>query len=541
MIKGYLAPLFLVVLACLTIKSAEARSAFEFGDCSPTRFLIYNDDLYDPQISPSIKFDSLEQVPARFSGKIIKYNLKTGARTLIEDQAIPKWVMAFEQNKKYVLLGGKGFTAYNKQSGKFESWHEFDNVAINAIACNEDNIFLGTDQGLIWINSENKKILRTYRKEDGLNSNKISAVYLGKDFLLIGTYRKSGRDYFGMGLFKLDIILNKISSIDLSKRIADPKTKIDLQAYNMVLDIFPLKGEQDWLKIVFFAKWNAWCCDYNYRTNLFKESKNQNYMLERTLAINGQDELSPLAGKLLDYISQEGLATWHGGGLPNFIGEEAVSLIYQRKEFNRLEILLKHPERGTRAAISSYMKGINDPQVQNVFYKILGESEDREIVQISAMSLYHENLAHKTDEVLVKALHAALINLLKKNPIDNDDWQVIYETLDSLRMVKPEIYEECILSQDPNIQSKMPHFVNMLIPLSIGIIADKNKPIELRRRVADALVLGFYYDNKYQEYGETFRKLASDTTEDEAIRANIQKILDRYAQIFKVRGDVHKK
>jgi hypothetical protein len=81
----------------------------------------------------------------------------------------------------------------------------------------------------------------------------------------------------------------------------------------------------------------------------------------------------------------------------------------------------------------------------------------------------------------------------------------------------------------------------MLIPLSIGIIADKNKPIELRRRVADALVLGFYYDNKYQEYGETFRKLASDTTEDEAIRANIQKILDRYAQIFKVRGDVHKK
>lgn len=516
-----------------------SRSAYEYADCYPLRLIVYNGDLYDPQLSPATKYLSLLQWPAKHAGKIIKYNLQSKERAIIANAALPDWAMAFDQNERYLFIAGKGLAVFDKQSNAFCRWKEYDKYEINALACNRDNLFLGTDTGLIWVNLGNNKILKSFTKVDGLNSDRISAVYLGQGVLLVGTYKKTGSDYFGLGLFRLDLVQKKIDTVDLSTRPGVPE---QAGGFNMVLDAFPMPNEPDWLRLVFFSTWYAWCCDYNWKTGQFRPSQNQNYFLERTLALNGQDDLSPLAGQMLDYVSNEGLTEWHNGGLPNNVAREVVEIVCLRKEYSRLQSLLEHPDSHTRMAVMGYAQQKEDPKVQEVVLENLARTTDPEVISLASVHLYHHRKFPRNEiEPLIKALRPALLNLIRKNPKVDSDWSAIYSLVHHLSEVEPDIYLECVLQPDEAIQSQLPELAFKQIKESMDILLDENKPLKARQLMAAAILAGYKNDmEKYYYYIDPLQKLASNQSQDATIRTNAQTIVDKYNQFAENYPDHYK-
>ncbi|MDO8734752.1 MAG: hypothetical protein Q7K21_06305 [Elusimicrobiota bacterium] len=326
-----------------------SRDNYAPFDCKPLSALIETDYLLNTGTT---------------ANSIVKYNFKKHKIDLIVDINIPNKVKALAENTKYLFAAGEdGLGVYDKQRNIWEKWYS---KTVNALAANNEKIWMGTLEGIIELNLSDRKI-KKYTTEEGLNQNKIYSLFLFNNYLFVGTY-KNGKgvhndrkgDMFGTGLNRIDLSTGRITNIPIKCQKAD-----------IVVDMYPILNKNNTLIIV-LGYWNySTLFELNLENNQIVKLDTHHHHISGLLAKYDQSLNSEMANNLLNYI----LHTHLNGGLPNPVADEYINILYNKQDFQLLEKLLNSKNNDERLVSIYALRLINTEKSTQYLTQALNDKE----------------------------------------------------------------------------------------------------------------------------------------------------------------------
>lgn len=303
--------------------------------------------------------------------KLIQYNLKSCQQSVVNDPELPPRVDCVIRNDSCFFAGGrKGLAAYNIAEKKWQRWHELDAVKINYMHVHKDILWLGTEDGVLGINWRMRKLIRKINTEDGLKSPRILSVYANDDCLFISTYHGEG-DIVGEGVDCLDLISGKLSHLSVPKIDSLPYGYKEF-SYGAI-DIYRIPGEKT-LRMALWERRFATLFDYSPAQNTFEPiyESGKKCTVSKTFDVLAIDPASSVGKSILKFISEN----YFHMHVPNSVASDAADLIYQSKDYNRIQELMNHEKSAVRCQAIWQFGSHDDPRLNGQLIQAIHDPEE---------------------------------------------------------------------------------------------------------------------------------------------------------------------
>jgi len=377
-----------LIIMLITISTVQARDYFNPGRELPIWLIKNNNYLLTIYFSvvPGGS-GSIYHKHEKVKSWLMKYDLKTREITKIEDPAVTSKVNCLIKNESFIFAGGRGLSVYNIKTKKWEAWDEFNKQIINYMCIDNNNLWLGTEQGVWGININTREIIKHFTTQDGLKTNRIMSVFAQDKMLLVSTYRGK-HDIIGEGLSKLNLATDEIQEMVIPK----PSKPYDYRKLPYAYGVISMYAVPDnKIRMVFYEGFPPYkVYDYSYATNEFFPLQTKHHHLDKIFKEKSIASNSESAMEIIELISEVYL-NW--SVKPNHIAEETVDILYKNEKHTKIKELLKHAKPYVREQTLYYLSKYKDAWIDKELIIALNDRDS--VVLQSVISAIEERKISK--------------------------------------------------------------------------------------------------------------------------------------------------